>query len=299
MSVMTMRPMSLSESGDSTQQVSLSKLFDDPKNVEGATESDIETMAHLVCRGGWPEAVTASDSRAGLLMARDYIRMIAEEDISDVDGVQRNYRYALLVMAAYARCTATQADMTAVRSNLKSRGGEMSRNTVSAYVSALRRLYVFEDLEGWKPSLRDKTRITSTPARHFVCPSLAAAAMGATPSMLLSDMPTLGLLFESLCVRDLRVYANAAGGTLYHYHDDAGREADAVIVLEDGRWALVEAKMGSGGIEEGAQNLVKLAGKIDQAVMGPPSFLMVLAPTRYAHRRPDCVIVAPLACLTA
>ena len=205
----------------------------------------------------------------------------------------------MLVMAAFARCTAMQADMTTIRGNIKARGGEISRNTVSAYVSALRRLYVFEDLEGWKPSLRDKTRITSTPARHFVCPSLAAAAMGASPSALLSDMPTLGLLFESLCVRDLRVYAEFLGGSLYHYHDDAGREADAVIVLDDGRWALVEAKLGSSGIEEGAAGLLKLAGKIDQSVMGPPSFLMVLAPTRYAHRRPDGVMVVPPACLTA
>ena len=297
MSLMTMRPMSLAESRDSSCEVSLQALFGGLDDIDGSGRYDIEDMATILCRGGWPEAVTCGNEAASLGMARDYVRTIAEEDISDVDGVQRNYRYAMLTMAAYARCVSTRADMTAIRGGIKAQGSELSRNTVDAYVSALRRLYVLEDLPAWRPSLRDKTRVAATPARHFVDPSLAAAAMNATPALLLQDMPTMGTLFESLCVRDLRIYAQSLGGDVYHYRDDAGREADSVIVLGDGRWALVEIKTAGGHVDEGAANLIALADKIDQAVMGSPTFLMVLTATQYAYRRPDGVFVVPIDCL--
>lgn len=294
-SPMAMRPMTLWESRDSNGSVSLRALFDAAQDVQGVCSCDVEKIAQLVCRGGWPEVVAGGLD--GVATAKDYIDSVAYEDISRVDGVQRNPEYALLVMAAYARCVSTQADLATVRKSIKTRQGELSRNTVNAYVSSLRKLYVFEDLPAWKPSLRDRTRITATPKRHFVDPSLAAAALGATPDMLIRDMPSLGLLFESLCVRDLRVYAESLGGNLYHYHDDSGREADAVIVLEDGRWGLVEAKMGSAGIDEGAKSLLSLAKKIDSTVMGNPSLLMVVAPVNYAYMREDGVAVVPLACL--
>ena len=296
-SLMTMRPMSLYESRESSGEVSLAGLFDDPSSAQGFTSDDVESMAHLVCRGGWPQAVLAQASEDACGMARDYLAAVAQEDVSRVDGVQRNPEYAALIMRAYAQSVATQATMATIRGKMKAQKTELSRGTVDTYVAALRKLYVFEDLDAWKPSLRDRARVATTPTRHFVDPSLAAAAMGATPDILLRDMPTLGVLFESLCVRDLRIYAESIGGSVFHYHDDAGREADAVIVLDDGRWALVEVKMGSGLIEQGAENLQRLAGKIDPSVMGRASFLMVMAPVQYAYQRPDGVVVVPPSCL--
>jgi len=297
-STMTMRPMSLLESKESTGTVSLKALFDGVCELDGIVRYDIEDVASQICRGGWPEAVTLGDGPIGGI-ARDYIEALAERDISLPDGVRRDPDLVRVLMAAYARCTATQADGTTIRGHVHKARMDISRNTASAYIASLRKLYVFEDLRAWKPSLRDKTRVTATPKRHFVDPSLAAAALGATPEMLLQDLPTLGQLFESLAVRDLRIYAEANGGTLLHYHDDAGREADAVVVMPDGRWALVEVKLGGGGVDEGAESLKALAAKIDQTVMGPPSFLLVISATKFAVQRDDGVCAVPLACLGA
>ena len=295
-SEMVMRPMSLLESRESSGAVSLQALFDGEQDQTDIGNGDIETLAMQVCRGGWPEAVAMGEDTTGSI-ARDYVEAIAERDISLPDGVRRDALLVRLLMAAYAQCVATQADLTTIRGHVHTAREDISRNTASAYMASLRRLFVFEDVGAWKPSLRDKTRITSTPKRHFVDPSLAAAAMGASPEMLLRDLPTLGQLFESLVVRDLRIYAQTMGGSLYHYHDDAGHEADAVIVLPDGRWALVEVKLGGRGVDEGAASLLRLAGKIDQTLMGQPSFLMVVSAGRYAARRSDGVYVAPVWCL--
>lgn len=293
---MTMRPMSLFESRESSGEVSLQRLFDGEVNVEGISAWDIEDVARLLCRGGWPEAVTLGDNPIGSI-AKDYVDEVVERDVSLPDGVRRDPELVRLIMAAYARCTATQADATTIRSHVHAAKEDVSRNTASAYMNALRKLYLFEDLKAWKPSLRDKTRITATPKRHYVDPSLAAAAMGATHASLLRDLPTLGQLFESLVVRDLRVYAQALGGSVYHYHDDSGKEADAVVVLPDGRWALIEVKLGGQGVEEGAVSLKALADKIDQTLMGPPAFLAVVHAGRYAARRHDGVLALPLGCL--
>ena len=295
-SQMIMRPMSLLESRESSGEVSLRELFDGAQDIAGVAASDIEIIAAQLCRGGWPEAVAQGEERVGSI-ARDYVEAVADRDISLPDGVQRDPGLVRLLMAAYAQCTATQADLTTIRSHVHAAREDISRNTASAYMTSLRRLFVVEDVSAWRPSLRDKTRVTATPKRHFVDPSLAAAAMGATSDMLLHDLPTLGNLFESLVVRDLRIYAQAMGGTVFHYHDDAGREADAVIVLPDGRWALVEVKLGGKGVDDGADSLLRLSQKIDQTVMGAPSFLMVVSAGRYAARRQDGVFVVPLACL--
>lgn len=296
MSMMTMRPMSLLESRDSTGTVSLRALFDNAQDIAGVSTLDVDGYATLICRGGWPEAVAAGERQTGSIAA-DYVSAVAERDISLPDGVRRDPALVKLLMSAYAQCTATQADLTTVRSHVHAAREDISRNAASAYMSSLRKLYVFEDLGAWKPSLREKTRITATPKRHFVDPSLAAASMGATPDLLLHDLPTLGQLFESLAVRDLRIYAETMGGSLYHYHDDAGRESDAVIVMPNGRWALVEVKLGGRGVDEGAESLRRLSAKIDQTVMGPPTFLMVVSAGKYATRRADGVYVVPLGCL--
>ena len=294
-SFLDMRPMSLFESLESTGQVSLRELFDDGE-VRGFSIASLEDVTYAICRGGWPAAVTEGGEPA-LETAYDYVAAVAEEDISRADGVRRSAEYARLVMAAYARCTATMADIETVRRNIRTQRGEMARNTVDAYISALRRLYVFEDLHAWRPSLRSKARIATTPTRHYVDPSLAVAAMGASPRILLQDIATLGLLFESLCVRDLRVYAECLKGRLLRYHDQSGLEADAIVTLRDGRWGAVEVKLGEGLIEEGAESLRKVARKVDHDVMGAPSFLAVIVPSGYAYRRDDGVCVVPITCL--
>ena len=294
-----MGPMSLAESGDSTREVSLAALFDGCKDVSGRSDCDVERMAYLVCRGGWPYAVTRAKGDSALDMAFDYLATIAEQDISRADGVMRNPQYARLVMAEYARLSSSQATQSTILKDLKSRDIDLSRDTVNGYLAALRRLYVVQELSAWTPSLHAKSRITKTPTRHFTCPSIAAAALGASPRSLLLDTSTLGILFESLCMRDLRVYARVLGGELFHYHDEAGREADAVVQLRDGRYALFEAKLGAAFADEGAESLQGLVGKIDTTVMGEPAFCAVLVPGGYAIRRDDGVFVLPISCLDA
>lgn len=294
-----MLPMSLAESRDSSAEVSLGGLFGGDSDISGHSDCDIEEMAFLVCRGGWPRAVTANSNDAATEMAYDYLSTIAEEDISRADGVMRNAQYARLIMREYARCTSTQATQSTILKDLKARDIDLSRDTVNGYLAALRRLYVVQELSAWTPSLHAKSRITKTPTRHFTCPSVAAAALGASPQSLLADTSSLGMLFESLCVRDLRVYAQANKGEVFHYHDESGLEADAVVALRDGRYALFEVKLGAAYVDEGASNLLKLSEKIDETVMGKPAFCAVLTPGGYAYRRSDGIIVLPITCLTA
>lgn len=294
-----MLPMSLAESGDSTKEVSLASLFAGDLDVRGSSDCDIERMAYLICRGGWPRAVTIKNSEAALEMPYDYLGAVAEEDISRADGVMRNPQYARLIMREYARCTSTQATQTAILKDFKARDIDISRDTVNSYLAALRRLYVIQELSAWVPSLHAKSRITKTPTRHYCCPSIAAAALGSNPRSLLLDTSTMGMLFESLCIRDLRVYASALKGEVSHYRDEAGLEADAVVTLRDGRYALFEVKLGAALVDDGAASLKRLAAKIDTTVMGEPSFCAVITPGGHAVRRGDGVLVLPISCLTA
>lgn len=292
-----MLPMSLHESDDSTGEVSLACLFAGNDEIDGYAQTDVEDIAYLVCRGGWPVAALSDRGPLSLEMAYDYVSVIAEEDISRADGVDRNAQYARLIMAEYARCTASQAAQATLRKDLKARGTELSRDTVDSYIATLRKLYVIQDLSAWAPSLHAKSRITKSPTRHFADPSIAAAALKASPESLMRDMSTLGLLFESLCVRDLRVYAQALKGEVFHYRDESGLEADAVVALRDGRYALFEMKMSASLIDVGAANLLKISKKINAGVMGEPSCCVVLTPGGYAYRRNDGVYVVPLTCL--
>ncbi|MEC4272074.1 DUF4143 domain-containing protein [Adlercreutzia sp. R25] len=297
---MDMLTMSLAESGDSTGQVSMARLFEQGgEGIEAHSDSTIETVAALTCRGGWPAVALDEVSEASLETAYEYLTAIAEEDISRPDNVARNSQYARVIMREYARCTATQTTHATIRKDLKSRGTELSRETVDTYIATLRKLYVVQDLSAWEPSLHARSRITKTPKRHFADPSIAVAALGASPASLLKDMSTFGLLFESLCVRDLRVYAQPLSGEVFHYRDETGLEADAVVVLRDGSYALFEMKMSARLVEEGAQSLKKVADKIDTGVMGAPSFCAVLTPGGYAYRRDDGVYVIPITCLGA
>lgn len=296
-SYLDMRTMSLAETGDSTGEVSLESLFETAAEPEGYSQKSVEDLAFLICRGGWPRATTLSQ-RASLRLARDYVTAVCDEDISRVDDVARDPQNARLIMREYARLTATSASLNTVRADLAAHGRELSKDTVNSYLTALKKIYVIEDLEAWSPSLRARSRIARTPARFFSDPSIAAAALGANPDGLLRDMATFGVLFEALCVHDLRVYADCIEGRVLRYHDNTGLEADAVITLPDGRYGLIEVKLGARNVEQGAAGLKKLAERLDTSVMGQPSFMAVVTPGGYAYRRDDGVLVIPITTLS-
>lgn len=297
MSFLDMRTMSLYESRESTGEVSLLALFDAPEDIEGVSNGDVETIAFQVARGGWPSAVTMTDQSAAMETAHNYLTAVAEEDISNVDGVSRNPDHARLVMRSFARCVGSQMAVSSMSKMVNARGSEMSRPTFSAYLGALRNLSIIEDLNAWEPSLRAKARISRTPKRYFADPSLAAAALGASPDTLLKDMPTLGMLYEALCIRDLRVYAQKNHGQVFFYRDNVGLEADAVVALRDGRWGLVEIKLNQSQADAASDSLRRVANKVDQTIMGAPSFLLVVTADGYAYRRNDGVYVVPIGCL--
>lgn len=292
---MTMRTMSLFESGESTGEVSLTSLFEGRHDVGAIVDCDIEKIAYMICRGGWPEAVTERSEKVALSMAKNYISQLIDSDIEEMDDIKRNKTWMRSILRSYARNTSSEASLATISADMQ--GEPPTRETISDYIDALNRAYVFEDLEAWMPRLRSKTAIRTSPTRHFCDPSLAAAVLGATPSKLLGDFNTFGLLFESMCVRDLRVYTDALGGSVYHYRDKTDLEADAVIVLDDGRWALVEVKLGAKAIDEASAHLKKLANKIDSTYENEASFLLVLTGTSTAYCREDGVVVAPLATL--
>ena len=297
MSFLDMRTMSLYESRESTGEVSLLALFDAPEDIEGVSNSDVETIAFQVARGGWPSAVTMTDRSAAMETAHNYLTAVAEEDISNVDGGSRNPDHARLVMRSFARCVGSQMAVSSMSKMVNAQGSEMSRPTFSAYLGALRNLSIIEDLNAWEPSLRAKARISRTPKRYFADPSLAAAALGASPDTLLKDMPTLGMLYEALCIRDLRVYAQKNHGQVFFYRDNVGLEADAVVALRDGRWGLVEIKLNQSQADAASDSLRRVANKVDQTIMGAPSFLLVVTADGYAYRRNDGVYVVPIGCL--
>lgn len=296
---LTMRPMSLLESGDSTGEVSLKKLFEGQDAVDGKSHLDLSRIAFLICRGGWPQAVDMRDEIA-LDQAVDYYEAVIHSDINRADGVSKNPERVKRLMRSYARNQGTQAANTMLAADISNNDdGSINEETVAVYVSALKKIFVVEDMPAWNPNLRSKTAIRSSDTRYFVDPSIAAAAIGIGPEDLISDLKTFGFLFEALCVRDLRVFADALGGNVYHYRDKDGLECDAVIHLRNGAYGLIEVKLGGDKlIEEGAKNLIALRDKIDTQEMKQPAFLMVLTATGdYPYRRMDGVLVVPIGCL--
>lgn len=292
-----MSTMSLLETGESTGAVSLLSLFEGTLDIAQVAGLDVDDYARVICRGGWPEAVVSESRGDAGRMARDYVCELLDSNINEMDGIRRNRTWMRQIMRSYARNVSGQASLSTIAADMQ--GEPPSAPTLSEYVDALSRAFVLNDLSAWNPRLRSKTVVRTSPTRYFSDPSIAAAVLAATPRGLLDDFETFGLLFESLCIHDLRVYASALGGSLYHYRDKTGLEADAVVVLDDGRWTLVEVKMGQSRIDEGASHLLKLAERIDQTREGRPSFLMVLTSTACAYRRKDGVVVVPLACLGA
>ena len=296
---LTMRPMSLWESGESNGMLSLESLFAGTAQDVAAAAMDVERMAYLVCRGGWPQTLKMKD-RASLLQARNYVDAVCNSDITRVDGVERNPTLAHLLMRSYSRHQGGQVPVNTIVSDLKENyNTEVSEATVASYINALKKIFVVEDMPAWSPNLRSKTAIRTSDTRYFVDSSIAAASLGIGPKDLLADFNTYGLLFETLAIRDLRVYAEALDGYVSHYRDRNGLECDAVVHLRNGKYGLVEVKIGGDTlIEEGVKSLKKLSQKIDIDRMNEPSFMMVLtAIGDYAFRRSDGVWIVPIAAL--
>lgn len=295
-----MRPMSLWESGDSTGEVGLSDLFLSPEKISALNSLTLSRLAFLICRGGWPRTLQKKSEKAALLQANEYYKSITNSDISRVDDVKRDAERTKRIMRSYARHQGTQASIATIRADIASNETEnLSDETVGAYLSALRKIFVIEDMPAWNPNLRSKTAIRTSDTRYYVDPSIGVAALGLGPNDLINDLNTFGLLFETMCIRDLRVYADASDGSVYHYRDKNGLECDAVVHLRNGMYGLVEVKLGGEKlIEEGAKTLMTLSNLIDTDKIKPPAFCMVLTGVGdFAYRRSDGVYVVPIGCL--
>jgi predicted AAA+ superfamily ATPase len=294
-SKMQMRTMSLQETGDSDGAISLESLFNGV-SCAGSSDVNLEEAAYFTCRGGWPRALGASH-RVALRQAIDYYDAVASDDVSQVDNVSRDPIITQALLRSLARAESTQANFGVILADVQASGVSVSEKTLRSYDNALKKLFVTEDMPTWSPNLRSKTAIRTTPTRHMSDPSIAAAALGAGPGALIGDLETFGLLFEGLCVHDLRVYAQALDGQVSHYRDSNGLECDAVVHLRDGRYGLVEVKLGGDdAIEYGAKTLQKLESRIDTTRMGTPSFKMVLTATSpYSFMREDGIYVANIA----
>ncbi|MBD5261641.1 MAG: ATP-binding protein [Bacteroides sp.] len=298
---LTMRPMTLWESSDSTGDVSLGNLFlNSDMTVRGVNGLKLSDIAFLSCRGGWPRAVDKGFSKSALRQAVNYFEAIVRTDISRVDNVERDEERTRRIMRSYARHQGTQSSASTILMDIRDNdSAEISDKTVYSYINALKSIFVIEDMPAWSPNLRSKSAIRTLDTRYYVDPSIACAALGIGPEDLINDLNTFGFIFECLCVRDLRVYAQSLDGKVYHFRDKTGLECDAVVHLRNGSYGLIEIKLGGDRlINEGAANLMELRNRIDTTKMKAPSFEMVLtAVGDYAYRRTDGVLVVPIGCL--
>ena len=293
----TMRPMSLYESCDSTGEVSLKSLFEQNERIAGESNLTLEEVADLICRGGWPATIGLNSIESQIYVA-SYYKILTEVDLIGVDGIKRNPERTRRIMRSLARNISSFVTDRTIIEDVKSNDMTMDEKTLATYLNALRKLFVIEDLQAWTPKLRSKTTIRLSDKRQFVDPSLATAALGISSKDLVNDPETFGLFFESLCIRDLRVYAESLNGSIHQYHDRTGLEADAIIHLNDGSYGLVEIKLGKHRIEEAVTNLLKLKNKVDTAYTQEPKFLMVLTGSGLAYRRKeDGIYVVPIGCL--
>ena len=301
---MKMYPMSLFESGESNGSVSLHALFNNPESFNGCrSDLTIDRIKFAICRGGWPGSLKAQTDRAKLAIAKDLFSQTCEIDISNIDHVKRNPRWARTLLRSYSRNLCTMAETKTIFGDIVSTC-EMSKPTYYEYISALEKLMIVEDVDAWCPSIRSKTAIRSSKKRNVIDPSIAAAALGVSPEYFANDYKTLGFLFESLCIRDLKIYSSSSNGTVSYYHDRYGLEADAVLHLDDGRYALIEIKLGQSEVDEGAKHLCKIESLIKehnktetQTPLRLPDLKMVITGSQYGYRREDGVFVIPLGCL--
>lgn len=291
-----MRPMSLYESRDSNGSVPLSALFNG-EDISGQCGLSLEDMAFLIARGGWPVSVARNNEQA-FALAKEYLGLIAESDISRVDGVDKNPKRVDLLMRSLARNESGSAAMTTLRQDMAAElDGTISTNTIAVYLNALRRLYVIEEQEAWAPAVRAKTAIRTSPVRRYCDPSLAAALLRLTPDKMLVDFNTFGLLFESLCVRDIRSYADAIDGSVYFYHDSRGLESDVIVELGDGRWGAIEVKLEQSRVDGAITTLSRIKQEVRSQHSGEACFLAVVTTGQYAYRRADGIYIVPLGCL--
>ena len=291
-----MRTLSLYESNDSTGSVSLEDLFNG-ENITGVkSKLSVREIAEVIVRGGWPNSI-GKNLNIARRQVSGYIDRIVKTEIKTIDGVERDEAKTLAVLKSLARHTSTQATDISIVNDVEANHFSIHRNTLSDYLNVLRELYVIEDLPAWSPKLRSKTTIRTSNTRHFIDPAFAASLLNASTEDLLRDIETFGLLFESLVIRDLRIYTDYLGGYLYHYRDKSGLEADAIIHLGDGRWAAIEVKLGSHDLNDAAKNLLKLSAKVDSSNGKGPSFLMIITGTEFGYLRDDGVYVVPIGCL--
>lgn len=294
---LVMRPMSLFESGESNGSVSLSSLFSSTTPIDPQkSEITIPDLAFLMCRGGWPASVNKSEKSA-LLIAQEYIVSLAESEVSRTSGSKKNPQRVMNLLRSYARNISTLATNKSIIGDIQANDLSFSETTYYEYLNALQRLYIVEDVPAWNPAIRSKTALRSRSKHELADPSLVVAGLGLSSDVLLKDLPFMGFVFETLCIRDLRVYSQKMGGSISYYHDRYDLECDCVLHLRDGRYALIECKMGGSGIDEGAEHLLELVRLIKLHKMQAPSFLMVLTASEIAYERPDGVKVVPIGCL--
>ncbi len=297
---LTMRPMSLWESGESTGGVSLEQLFSAPEKIAAANHLGIKELAFAVCRGGWPKSLNKKSEAAALMQVQEYYKAIVNSDISRVDNVRRDAERTKRIMRSYSRHQGMQTSLTTILADISTNESDtISVPTLESYLSALRKIFVIEDMPAWNPNLRSKTAVRTSDTRYYVDPSVGVAALGLGPNDMLNDLNTFGLFFETLCIRDLRVYADYLDGSVYHYRDKTGLECDAVVHLRNGSYGLVEIKLGGEKlIEDGAKTLTALTELIDTTRMKAPAFKMIIIGVGdYAYRRADGIYVVPIGAL--
>lgn len=295
---MLMRTMSLWESQESTGEVSLSALFDGVTEIEGHNDLDLDNICYIIARGGWPMAVKLP-SNGALMQAEDYYKAVVNFDVARIRRKRHSPDFAKRLLKVYARHIGYQTPITTIQKDLSDGNAMPDVETISSYIEAFKGIFMIEEMSAWNINLRSKTAVRTSPTRYFTDPSIGCAALGVGEGNLKNDLKALGMLFENLCVRDLRIYAQPIGGEVYHYRDSSGLECDCVISLHDGRYGLVEVKLGGDSkIKEGIENLNKLEAKIDYSRVVRPSFKMVLtAVGNYAYRHPDGALVVPIGTL--
>lgn len=295
-SKLTMRTMSLFESGESSGSVSLSGLFDPDYKVSGRSPLSVNGLATAIARGGWPESLKDKEDNATRIV-NQYLNAVIDSDVSQVSEGRKDPGMMRRIIESVARNISTYASLETIRRDVAGESGTLSVNTLKEYLDSMQGIFLIENLPAWNPHLRSKTRLISSPKWHFTDPSIAMSALRASPTALLEDHRSFGLFFESLCVRDLRIYMQPIEGTVSHFRDVNGNEVDLIVELPGKEWGAIEVKLGGDGIDEGAKNLIRLKNSIDAERMKPPSFLMVLTGGQYAMRRPDGVFVVPIGCL--
>lgn len=295
----TMKPMTLFESNDSNGLISLTDILNGKRNIDGIkTDLTYEKIAYVLCRGGWPSSLKLGENQS-LEVAKNYINVLCSSDISRIDGIKRDPELAKAILRSYARCVSTIDSNKTLYDDVKSNYADVSEKTINDYINVLKKLYIIEEIEAWNPNIRSQTSIRTSPKKSMIDPSLAVAALGVSPKDIMMDIKTYGLLFENLVNRDLSVYVNSLGGILKHYRDRYGLECDNVVHFSDGKYALIEIKLGGTKINEAQEHLITLKNLIkeNEPKFGDPEFLMIITGTDMAYTTENGILIVPIGCL--